>query len=636
MLPSAYSIRFSDSPLKAVGCFRFLLVLLAGMVSIGFGQGTEDYLDFSAAGLPGRLYVPPLAEAPGASERPLILALHGGGGIGDDNADNVFQFGPLLEVAKRRQAFLYVPQATTAYWDTGDRPERIMAKVDQLIETHAVDSNRLYIIGYSMGGGGTWDMYSRYADRFAAAVPICSVTPGRGYDAARLINKPAWTFHARNDIVVTVGSTHFILNGLIAAAGLPPIEYPPSTIQADWGIAWPEWELYYTEWSSGGHGIWHRVFQSEEAMDWMFSHSLVDAPLGPVIRVHPQSITSADSEIVELSVQSIGTGELSYQWIRDGEDLPGEIAPTLRLTKHGSGSTGLHRVRVTDDEGATLSQPAQVLFTEQRSGGLVNLSIRGRANSESRPVIVGFSTEGAESPFLLRGIGPTLSLFGVSGAAAKSMIRLYRSTSNGHEVEAENRAWGGGEEWAQRFAKVGAFSLPDAESADAVLYRSLTGPHTIHVSGTGEEAGVVLAEVYDVNPGEGHRLRNLSARGMVGVGDDALIAGFVINGNVPRRILVRAVGPGLTNFGVAGALDDPFLELFADTDGTVTSWATNDDWGSASEVEDAMQITEAFPLDFGSKDALLMLTLPGGVYTAKVTGAGDSSGEALVEIYDPF
>ena len=124
------------------------------------------------------------------------------------------------------------------------------------------------------------------------------------------------------------------------------------------------------------------------------------------------------------------------------------------------------------------------------------------------------------------------------------------------------------------------------------------------------------------------RLVNLATRGAVKAGGAQLIAGFVTSGG--RRLLVRAIGPALTTFGVPGALADPQLALFPA--GESTAVAANNDWTDAT----AFPLAGAFGLPAGSKDASLVFGVPaaGGGYTANVSGVGGLTGVGLVEVYD--
>jgi hypothetical protein len=135
------------------------------------------------------------------------------------------------------------------------------------------------------------------------------------------------------------------------------------------------------------------------------------------------------------------------------------------------------------------------------------------------------------------------------------------------------------------------------------------------------------------------RLVNLSARNRVGTGADILIAGFALSGLGTKQLLIRAAGPALAGFGVSGALPDPRLEVF---DAAGRSLATNDNWGVSTGAGSAVSSSSfaqvgAFPFSAGSRDAALLITLnAGATYTVQVSGVGNSTGEALVEIYEVF
>jgi hypothetical protein len=101
----------------------------------------------------------------------------------------------------------------------------------------------------------------------------------------------------------------------------------------------------------------------------------------------------------------------------------------------------------------------------------------------------------------------------------------------------------------------------------------------------------------------------------------------------PKKLLIRGVGPALTTFGVANALANPTLSIVDSTGKTI---ATNDDWEQNNNVDEVRSITAllAFPLPAGSKDAALLVTLPPGAYSCVVSGVANTSGTALVEVYE--
>ena len=138
-----------------------------------------------------------------------------------------------------------------------------------------------------------------------------------------------------------------------------------------------------------------------------------------------------------------------------------------------------------------------------------------------------------------------------------------------------------------------------------------------------------------VEPFTDPELINLSVRGFVGVGASVQIAGFTISGSASETVLIRASGPALDQFNVPGTLDDPAVELFNADNRLV---ASNDNWSDdatkASAIASAAARAGAFAWPKGSKDAALLIALPPGNYTVVLRGVGNTSGVALIEIYD--
>jgi hypothetical protein len=211
---------------------------------------------------------------------------------------------------------------------------------------------------------------------------------------------------------------------------------------------------------------------------------------------------------------------------------------------------------------------------------------------------------------------------------------------------AENDDWNNDATISSVGDSVGAFKLAANSRDSAILATLEPGAYTAIVTGVNGN-GVVLVEVYDATsnaPIATKQLINISTRGFVDSGEGNLIAGFVVTGNAPKRVLIRGVGPGLTQFNVSGVLTDPVLKLYAGASSTVI--AQNDDWGTAqpvsssqiaataADVTAASTATGAFPLATGSKDAAIVITLLPGQYSAVVSGANNSTGAALVEVYE--
>ena len=296
--------------------------------------------------------------------------------------------------------------------------------------------------------------------------------------------------------------------------------------------------------------------------------------------------------------------------------------------------------------GLTIGQLLARVESQQRTpppllapGRISNMSIRSSAGTGAQTLIVG-AVIGGESPLstkplLIRGVGPALTAFGVPGALADPILNVFAGTN----VVASNDNWNGNAQVTTVGNALGAFGLAPTTSRDAALYSPTLAPrdYTIQITGAGGATGVTLAEIYDATPADSFlrtspQLVNVSARTQVGTGADILIAGFTLAGDIPRRLLIRAVGPTLGAFGVTGALADPQLALFSGTN----RLQENNDWGAAANAADITAATTqlgTFQLGAGARDSAILTTLQPGSYTAQISGVGNTTGVALVEIY---
>lgn len=343
-------------------------------------------------------------------------------------------------------------------------------------------------------------------------------------------------------------------------------------------------------------------------------------PAPPRIESPPMGRTATEGEIVSLAVMASGASPLTYQWSKGGVLIPGATGATLTFNPVRLTDGGSYAVAVTNAVGTAASGSAWLTVVPRPVGRISNVSIRAPLVM-GQTLIVGLSMAGGARPVLVRGVGPGLASFGVTDAMMDPRIAFYRDSA----LEGGNDDWGGGVELTSLFASVGAFALP-ATSRDAAALVAIEGGRTVQVTGTA--AGTVLVEAYDVGPGHAPRLVNVSARNRV-VGSRApLIAGFTLAGNAPRTILIRAIGPTLAAFGVADALADPRLEVY---DGP-RKIDENNDWPAS--LASTFAATGAFALAPGSRDAALVVTLGPGGYTVQVSGVGEVSGEALIELYE--
>jgi predicted peptidase len=263
--------------LSAAPLFLALIAVFAS-APVAISANVADFRDFSltvngSVALPGRLYVPPEAASNPAQPRPFITFLHGGGESGSNNVGQLSSnIDNLLAEAKRRGAYLYAPQ-TPNNWSSAILTDRVMTMIDRALVEQNVDSTRLYITGLSNGGGGTWNMLSRYPDRFAAGIPICGVAPASDFVPARLLDQAIASFHARNDTVVSVGTSRTVINRILAAAGQTAPIYPSSASAPDFVYTSPTLDVSYVEPALGGHGIWGLVYNTPPLYSWLFAHT---------------------------------------------------------------------------------------------------------------------------------------------------------------------------------------------------------------------------------------------------------------------------------------------------------------------------------------------------------------------------
>lgn len=250
---------------------------------------------------------------------------------------------------------------------------------------------------------------------------------------------------------------------------------------------------------------------------------------------------------------------------------------------------------------------------------LVNISTRLPVGTGANVVIGGFIVSGPESKnVIVRAIGPSLAAFGVTGALADPTLELHAGDGS---LIAANDNWKDSQE-----ADINATGLAPGNDLESVILRTLApGSYTAIVQGKNDTTGVGLVEAYDLTQSPDSKLANISTRGLVGVGDEVLIGGFIAGPDT--QVVVRAIGPSLGAFGVDGALQDPTLELH-DGDGAIV--ASNDNWKDSDET--AIEATGLAPAD--DRESAILRTLATGSYTAIVRGTNETVGVGLVEVYN--
>jgi hypothetical protein len=322
-------------------------------------------------------------------------------------------------------------------------------------------------------------------------------------------------------------------------------------------------------------------------------------------------------------------GGVTWTDLSDAGRYSGVTTMTLSITAVPSYFDGYrYRAVATNSFGTAISN-AGVITIESR---LTNISVLAPVGSSNSNLILGFVIGGGPTkPLLVRGIGPALGTYGVPGSLGDPTLSLY----GGSQLLESNDDWGmapNANQIASTSARLGGFPLPQ-DSRDAALLSVLDrGDNTVQLSGKGASSGLALIELYDADPFTRGRLVNVSARTNVGTGANAPVIGFVIAGNLPKKLLIRVVGPALQSYGMQGLLDDPQLTVFRQ--GETAPLYYNDNWDGTAALKSAFRIAGAFALEDSSRDASLLVQLEPGSYTAQVSGINSTTGAALIELYE--
>lgn len=247
---------------------RTLLSLLFASVSFSLTAQQEHsrfqthVFEYRGLKIPYRFFAPTL-HSPDKTV-PLVLYLHGAGERGNDAGDIVLKNGALNFASRESQypCYVLVPQCPQnmkwspyqkelGYYRLSDSAsiiqELLIALLDSIQQVYAVDTSRVYVVGISMGGFGTWELVMRNPLRFAAAVPICG--GGDITKVQRIKHLPLWVFHSADDQVIPVHWSRALVDSL-KTLGAP---------------------IQYTEFADVGHNAWSPAFANDSLYKWLFS-----------------------------------------------------------------------------------------------------------------------------------------------------------------------------------------------------------------------------------------------------------------------------------------------------------------------------------------------------------------------------
>ncbi len=402
-------------------------------------------------------------------------------------------------------------------------------------------------------------------------------------------------------------------------------------------------------------------------------------PTVTIISSAPVGMVSPGQSMT-LKVSAQGSG-LAYQWTLGGMNVTGAMSSTYQVNMLGALDRGTYQVVVTGSGGSTTVDMG-TLSIGATDAKLSNLSARAGVGTGDNVMIAGFVSQGDASStnknIMLRGMGPAMSgMGGMMGTTMLStpVITVYDShsspmVSNVGWMSAPVLATGSGSSSVQANARMatssmmtamGAF-LPANGSADSALVMTPPlGTCTAILKDLNNMNGLGLVECYDAdavlnNAGNTARMVNMSARAHVGAGSSVLIAGCVIGSGpagLPETVLLRAMGPALSELGIGGVLSNPTMTLY---DNNSLPIASNSGWtnmpvmasGSGASprqvnikaaTSNMMSSVGAFLPAPNSADCAMVATLSPGAYTVIVSGMPDNMGRAttgvcLAEVYE--
>jgi N-acetylneuraminic acid mutarotase len=270
---------------------------------------------------------------------------------------------------------------------------------------------------------------------------------------------------------------------------------------------------------------------------------------------------------------------------------------------------------------------------------LGNISTRAFVETGNNVVIGGFMVQGAQTMrVIVRAIGPELIQYGVPNALFNPTLELHDATG---ALIASNDNWQhtiiGGIITSNQVREIQASGHAPGDGRESAIIAELpAGNYTAIVRGADNMTGVALVEVYDLSPETNSILHNLSTRSFVQTGDNVMIGGFIVAGTGSKRVIVRAIGPELSQYGIPNPLLNPTLELHNHTGALI---ASNDNWlhtiiGGVITSDQTQAIRNSGYAPGDTRESAIVADLPAGNYTAIVRGVNSTIGVALVEVYD--
>ena len=270
---------------------------------------------------------------------------------------------------------------------------------------------------------------------------------------------------------------------------------------------------------------------------------------------------------------------------------------------------------------------------------LGNISTRGFVQTGEHVMIGGFIVQGTgPKRVIIRAIGPELTHYGITDVLGNPTLELHDGTG---ALIGTNDDWQttilGGIITSNQVGDIqNSGHAPTAASESAIIADLQPGNYTTIVRGVNNSNGVALVEVYDLSPGTSSNLGNISTRAFVQTGENVMIGGFVVQGTGAQRVIIRAIGPELTQYGIPDVLANPSLELH---NGNGALIASNDNWqttilGGIITSNQVGDIQNSGHAPSAASESAIIADLQPGNYTAIVRGVNNGTGVGLVEVYD--
>jgi hypothetical protein len=299
----------------------------------------------------------------------------------------------------------------------------------------------------------------------------------------------------------------------------------------------------------------------------------------PTFTAQPANQSVSLGSSVALTFGLSGTAPFMFQWFEDGSPIPGATNPYYLIPGAQQSDSGSYTVSASNVDGSAMSAAATLTVAVPPGSPDITAQPQGGVLTNGGSVALSIAVTGP-GPFSFQWMLNGGAIAGATGAT-------YSATAPGSYTVSVTNA------------------IATVESRAALV-------------------------------GSGSRLVNVSTRADVLTGGEIAIAGFVITGppTESKQVLIRGVGPALSQFSVSGVLAEPTITLFNSANASIasnTGWGTNSD---AAAIVAASAQVGAFALPTGSADSAMLESLTPGQYSVELTGAGSSTGIGLVEVYE--